>query len=105
MRENPYPDRDPKDLMFGGDNFIRKTGETKDIAKLQLFVWDAKSKGNDEAHMLANPSQAELLYEQYQLKKEKLKITKKNSILEKYGGEKHFIDEEKKELIGNQTEN
>jgi pre-mRNA-processing factor SLU7 len=45
---------------------------------------EAFDKGQD-IHMQAAPSQAELLYKNYKVIKEKLKFQTKDTILEKYG--------------------
>lgn len=71
--------------------------------QLQLFAWEASEKGSD-VHMHANPTQADLLYREFQKKKEKLEGTVKESIVEKYGGAEHLAAPPK-ELLLAQTEN
>lgn len=88
--------------MFAGDNFLRHSGEAPEVQKLQLFAWNAAARGND-VHMNANPTQGQLLHEQYQKKKEELKDTNKVSILEKYGGEQ-YLEKAPRELLQGQTE-
>eukprot|EP00635_Sarcinochrysidales_sp_CCMP3193_P011695 CAMPEP_0118915480 /NCGR_PEP_ID=MMETSP1166-20130328/15638_1 /TAXON_ID=1104430 /ORGANISM="Chrysoreinhardia sp, Strain CCMP3193" /LENGTH=624 /DNA_ID=CAMNT_0006855179 /DNA_START=1 /DNA_END=1875 /DNA_ORIENTATION=+ len=60
MRENPTPHVDPKDLAYAGDNFARATGDALELAKTQVFAWDATK---DDANFIvqAEPSRAELL--------------------------------------------
>lgn len=104
MRENPHPEKDPKDLMYAGDNFMRKSGDTQEIAKLQLFVWDAAAKGGEgqaeqDIHVLANPSQAELMFEQFKQKKEALKSKRSSEVLAKYGGSEHMNAPPKELLV------
>ena len=88
--------------MFAGDNFLRHSGDAPDVQKLQLFAWNAAARGND-VHMNANPTQGQLLHEQYQKKKEELKDTNKVSILATYGGEQ-YLEKLPKELLQGQTE-
>ena len=86
MRENPYEGiKDPNDVMYAGDNFVRKQGATKDIQALQSFVWEAAERGSEGVHVQALPSQAEKLFQEYKMKKEALKDTRKTAILNKYG--------------------
>lgn len=87
---------------FAGDNFLRHSGEAPEVAKLQLFAWNAAARGND-VHINANPTQGQLLHSQYQHKKEELKDTNKVSILAKYGGEE-YLQKAPKELLQGQTE-
>lgn len=103
MRDNPNKDKNPEELSFAGDNFLRYSGDSKKMAQLQLFAWDASEKGSD-VHLLANPTQGELLYKEVSDKKVKLKDDIQKSILEKYGGAKH-LNIPSKDLLYAQTEN
>lgn len=73
------------------------------MQKLQLFAWQAESRGND-VHLQANPTVNELQYKQFQQAKEQLRDRNKESILERYGGAEHF-DSVPRELREGQTEN
>ena len=88
--------------MFAGDNFFRYSGEAPEVQKLQLFAWQAAARGND-VHLNANPTQGELLHQEFKEKKEQLKDTVKGSILAKYGGEE-YLEKAPKELLQGQTE-
>ena len=87
---------------FSGENFLRYTGEAPEVQQLQLFAWNAAARGND-VHMNANPTQGQLLHQEYLKKKEQLKETTKVSILDKYGGEE-YLEKAPKELLQGQTE-
>ena len=50
-------EKEAKNQIYAGDNFIRKSGDAVEIAKLQLFTWEAADKGAEEMHVLATPSQ------------------------------------------------
>jgi len=90
MRENPYGSNvDPESVLYAGDNFVRKQGETKEVQNLQSFVWEAVERGNEGVHVQALPSQAEKLYQEYKNKKEMLKQTRKEAIIQKYGTNDH----------------
>jgi pre-mRNA-processing factor SLU7 len=104
MRDNPLKDKETKDTnLFAGDNFVRYTGDATEMARLQLFAWDATAQSTD-VHIQANPSQAELMYKQHLKKKTEFKDVQRDSILEKYGGEEH-LKVPPKELLLAQTEN
>lgn len=55
-----------------------------EFKQLNIHAWEAFDKGHD-VHMQAAPSQAELLYKNYKVNKEKLKSQTKEDIMEKYG--------------------
>ena len=71
-------------FMFQGDNQNRLSGQALEFKQLNIHAWEAFDKGHD-IHMQAAPSQAELLYRNYKINKEKLKGQTKESIMEKYG--------------------
>ncbi|KAG0243360.1 mRNA splicing protein [Actinomortierella wolfii] len=103
MRENPLKDQDPTGLNYAGDNFQRYSGDTSNVAKLQLFAWQSAEKGSD-IHMQANPTQAEMLHRQFMEKKAQQQDSNKTSILAKYGGEE-YLEAPARELLLSQTEN
>jgi len=102
MRDNPMKNVSPEEAIFAGDNFLRHSGEAPEVQKLQLFAWNAAARGND-VHMNANPTQGQLLHQEFQEKREKLKDMTKVSILSKYGGEE-YLEKAPKELLLGQTE-
>ncbi|KAH1121858.1 hypothetical protein J1N35_005018 [Gossypium stocksii] len=71
MREDPLPDADPNEL-YGGDNQYRMSGQALEFKQLNIHAWEAFDKGQD-IHMQAAPSQAELLFRNYKVIKEKVK--------------------------------
>ncbi|XP_057829103.1 pre-mRNA-splicing factor SLU7 [Cryptomeria japonica] len=103
MREDPLPDSDPNEKFYGGDNQYRTTGQAQDFKQLNIHAWEAFEKGQD-IHLQAAPSQAELLHQEFKIKKEKLKSQTKEDIMLKYG---NAASEEKPpvELLMGQTEN
>ena len=102
MRDNPLMNVPPEEARFAGENFLRYSGEAAEVQKLQLFAWQAASRGND-VHVTANPTEGQLLHQQYQQAKDQLKDTTKVSILAKYGGEE-YLQKAPKELLQGQTE-
>eukprot|EP00053_Salpingoeca_punica_P020562 m.211894 g.211894 ORF g.211894 m.211894 type:complete len:582 (-) comp19096_c0_seq1:227-1972(-) len=103
MRSNPYASlKDPKDVNFAGDNFVRFSGQVADVAQKQLFAWEATERGVD-LNMMADPTKVELMHKEYSQKKEKFTEQQKQSILEKYGGAEHLAAPPK-ELLLAQTE-
>nr|XP_034375562.1 pre-mRNA-splicing factor SLU7-like [Arvicanthis niloticus] len=104
MRENPYSHagKNPDEVSYAGDNFVRYTGDTISMAQTQVFAWEAYDRGS-EVHLQADPTKLELLYKSFKVKKEDLKEQQKESILEKYGGQEH-LDAPPAELLLAQTE-
>ncbi|KAJ3194479.1 mRNA splicing protein [Irineochytrium annulatum] len=102
MRDNPVPEKDANDLVYAGDNFVRWTGDAPNMAKLQAFAWQAEERGKD-VHLNANPTQGELLFQEYQKKKEKVSESQKDSILATYGGSE-YLQAPPKELLLAQSE-
>ncbi|XP_076308313.1 pre-mRNA-splicing factor SLU7-like [Tachypleus tridentatus] len=104
MRDNPHKGtkKDPEELQYAGDNFVRFTGDTLQQAKEQLFAWQGYEKGID-IHLQAEPTKTALLNKEYELKKEELKDKQKGTILDKYGGAQHLCAPPK-ELVFAQSE-
>lgn len=71
-------------LRLQGDNQNRLSGQALEFKQLNVHAWEAFEKGQD-IHLQAAPSQAELLYKNYKVIKEKLKSRLKDTIAEKYG--------------------
>ena len=102
MRSNPRQDQGDE-ATFSGDNFVRHTGEVSEMAKTQLFAWEAYNKGEDAAHLQANPTQVELAKKQFHERKEKILAAKKKKRLDKYGGEEHLESRSHAERFGEES--
>ncbi|KAJ7254939.1 hypothetical protein O6H91_Y416800 [Diphasiastrum complanatum] len=102
MREDPVPDSDPNEKFYAGDNQNRTSGQAQDFKQLNIHAWEAFEKGQD-IHLQAAPSQAELLHKEFKVKKEKLKSSMKDDIMEKYGNAASE-DKPPMELLMGQTE-
>ena len=104
MRDNPYKDtgRSPDQVDYAGENFLRYSGDTAKHGEAQLFAWEAQNAGVD-VHLLAEPTKAEKLKTEYVGKKEEVKSTIQDSILERYGGKEH-LEAPPKALLLAQTE-
>ncbi|KAJ3143146.1 mRNA splicing protein [Physocladia obscura] len=103
MRDNPNKDKDPKDLQYAGDNFVRWTGDAPKMAQLQLFAWQKAGNSQESVHLQANPTMGEILFKEHQKTKEVIAEVKKDSVLARYGGEEH-LQAPPKELLLAQTE-
>jgi pre-mRNA-processing factor SLU7 len=103
MRDNPLENQNDEGLDFAGDNFVRYTGDAPQMAKVQMFAWQASERGN-EVHLQANPTQVAILHKEYESKKDQVRDTTQKSILEKYGGEE-YLEAPPKELLLAQSEN
>ena len=66
-----------------------------------MFAWEAYEKGTD-AHVQADPTKLELLAREFNKRKDTFIETKKESIINKYGGEQH-LDAPPKQLLLAQT--
>lgn len=103
MRDNPLDNQTEEGIDFSGDNFVRYTGDAPQMAKVQMFAWQASERGN-EVHLQANPTQVAILHKEYESKKDQVRDTTQKSILEKYGGEE-YLEAPPKELLLAQSEN
>lgn len=104
MRENPYADtgKSNNELDYAGDNFVRYTGDTHEMAQTQMFAWEAEGKGVD-VHLQADPTRLEMLQKSFKNRKDDFKQHQRESIIDKYGGTEH-LDAPPKELLLAQTE-
>ncbi|KAF9619318.1 hypothetical protein IFM89_006505 [Coptis chinensis] len=93
---------DPNEKFYGGDNQYRTSGQAMEFKQLNVHAWEPYEKGQD-VHMQVAPSQAELLYKNYKVIKEKLKTKTKDTIMEKYGNAA-AEEEIPKELLLGQSE-
>lgn len=59
------------------------SGQALEFKQLNIHAWEAFEKGQD-VYMQAAPSQAELLFKNYKVIKEKLKSQMKQTIMKKY---------------------
>lgn len=85
MRADPLPNVDPNDKDFLGDNFVRQSGDVKNLAQMQLFSMRASGVGRNVPHLLAEPSRAEAVFKEYESNKQQLQSKRSRKILEKYG--------------------
>lgn len=88
--------------MFQGDNCNRISGQSNEFKQLNIHAWEAFDKGQD-IHLQAAPSQAELLYREFKVKKDTLKTQTKQDIMNKYG-DAASGDRPPMELLLGQTE-
>ena len=68
MRANPFPNENPEDLAFAGDNFVRFTGDALTMTQTQVLCWEMQQRG-ESIDLISNPSQAELMQKQFKEKK------------------------------------
>ena len=62
MRKNPYANagKNPDEVSYVGDNFVRYTGDTISMAQTQLFAWEDYDKGS-EVHLQADPNKTRFI--------------------------------------------
>lgn len=101
MREDPQPEKPLSEKLYAGDNFVRKSGEYEAWQALTLHSLQAYDKGSN-VHMQALPSQAELLYKQFQDRKAALEAGSKQDILAKYAAEAPAAPDDVKQLAASE---
>ncbi|KAI5394918.1 hypothetical protein KIW84_061510 [Lathyrus oleraceus] len=102
MREDPLPVAHPNEKFYEGDNQYRNSGQALEYKDLNKHTQEAFDKGQD-VHIQASPSQAELLYKNFKIMKEKVRSQMKETILEKYGNAADW-DKLPRELLLGQSE-
>eukprot|EP00002_Diphylleia_rotans_P025709 TRINITY_DN508_c0_g1_i5.p1 TRINITY_DN508_c0_g1~~TRINITY_DN508_c0_g1_i5.p1 ORF type:complete len:541 (-),score=139.62 TRINITY_DN508_c0_g1_i5:87-1709(-) len=89
LRGNPLPHLHPDETPFAGDNFVRYTGDALKFNDINAYAWKAYDKGSD-IHLQALPSLAEKRFKEHQQLSEEKKVSLKETMISKYGGEEHF---------------
>mmetsp|Transcript_8679 Transcript_8679/g.22403 ORF Transcript_8679/g.22403 Transcript_8679/m.22403 type:complete len:551 (+) Transcript_8679:68-1720(+) len=104
MRADPNPEKDDSESRFRGDAHLLKEGDVQGWERLMLYSHQG-NPGADagNSHMQALPSQAELLYQEFKAKKEKVVAKSKVNIAEKYGNAANKDTMDARLLLG-QTE-
>ena len=105
MRDNPFDgtNKDPSQVPYLGDNFVRYSGDAKDFARTQIFAWEASEKGVS-IHTQADPTKLELLNREFHEKKNQFVKTIQEKLIEQYGGEEHFNSIPRELVVEAQTE-
>lgn len=105
MRDNPFAgtNKDPSQVPYLGDNFVRYSGDAKDFAKTQIFAWEASDKGVS-VHTQADPTKLELLNKEFHEKKNQFVKTIQQKLIEEYGGEEYFNSIPRELVVEAQTE-
>lgn len=89
MRADPNPNVGANDKDFAGDNFVRYTGDVRDLARMELHSLKAAADGRDLPHLLAEPTTAEEVHKDFSSRKKAIEEQRRTEILERYGGEEH----------------
>ena len=105
MRDNPFAgtNKDPSQVPYLGDNFVRYSGDAKDFAKTQIFAWEAGEKGVS-VHTQADPTKLELLNKEFHEKKNQFVKTIQQKLIEQYGGEEYLNSIPRELVVEAQTE-
>lgn len=88
MRANPFPNENPENLVFAGDNFVRYSGDALKLASTQVACWEMQAHG-EAVDVISNPSQAEIMHKQIKEKKKSHEDSKVRAIIDKYGGDEY----------------
>jgi len=104
MRQDPlaHLKDEEKGTAFRGDNFLRQSGDSKQLTELMCFAWDSYKHG-EKIHDTAQPTQALKMFEVYKNRATNLKEQQQKELMDKYGGQEHM--EAPRELIFSQNEN
>jgi pre-mRNA-processing factor SLU7 len=105
MRDNPFEgtNKDPSQVPYLGDNFVRYSGDAKQFARSQIFAWEAAEKGVN-IHTQADPTKLELLNIEFHEKKNQFVKTVQEQLIERYGGEEHLNSIPRELVVEAQTE-
>ncbi|CAF0933177.1 unnamed protein product [Adineta steineri] len=105
MRDNPFAgtNKDPSQVPYLGDNFVRYSGDAKAFATSQIFAWEALDKGVS-IHTQADPTKLELLNKEFHEKKNQFVKTVQEQLIERYGGEEHLNSIPRELVVEAQTE-
>ena len=99
VRLIPPSSRPASETTYRGDAAWRASGAVKDIAEAQLFAWDAAEHGTD-VHLLANPTQVELLRSQFAERQAAAQRESGSRLLATYGGAEHLAAPPRELLLG-----
>lgn len=103
MRADPNPDMPAHKKTFAGDNANLRAGDYSEWQRTMLHSKDGDAGGSG-VNMMAAPSEAEKLYQEFKKKKEKLLEEKKSSVVDKYGSAAAEAGEDERKLLMGQTE-
>nr|BAK02514.1 predicted protein [Hordeum vulgare subsp. vulgare] len=105
MRDNPFAgtNKDPSQVPYLGDNFVRYSGDAKSFAVSQIFAWEATEKGVS-IHTQADPTKLELLNKEFHEKKSQFVKTNQQQLIERYGGEEYLNSIPRELVVEAQTE-
>lgn len=107
MRENPNTEKDAKEKKtYKGDNVKIYSGQYINLMNQDNFAKEAKDMGNVNINSVAMPSQAELAFKSFQIKKQEMMTDKQKELYEQYGGQEHaeIPDDVKKKALEEQYE-
>eukprot|EP00177_Eucheuma_denticulatum_P003300 GFKZ01005960.1.p1 GENE.GFKZ01005960.1~~GFKZ01005960.1.p1 ORF type:complete len:569 (+),score=97.36 GFKZ01005960.1:83-1708(+) len=91
MRADPNPHVKPEDKDYAGDNFVRYTGDVRQLAQMELHAMAATELGRNLPHLQAEPSRAEALFKEFESKKKDMEERQRADIVKKYGGQEHSV--------------
>lgn len=93
MRENPFPESDPRSIPFAGDNYNLQSSQVEELKQLQQFAWVAAEERGVQVNVAATPSQTELLHKQFISKRSEEAKKFQKELIEKYGIVKEVVTE------------
>jgi pre-mRNA-processing factor SLU7 len=91
MRADPTPNINPDDKDYVGDNFVRFTGDVKDLARMELHSLRAAEEGRELPHLQADPTTAEEVFKHFGSRKKAIEERRRADILERYGDQHQLV--------------
>jgi pre-mRNA-processing factor SLU7 len=88
--------------VFAGDNFVRHTGEAREVLAAQAFAWEQYNKGAD-VNAQANPTELALLRKKAEEETAVKTVSQKEALMEMYGAA-NLVKKVPKELLFGETE-
>nr|BAN66092.1 mRNA processing-related protein, putative [Babesia bovis] len=83
---------------FRGDNALFTSGEASRPGEIEQFAWEAQQKGSNVSFM-AQPTELEFMFKDSSLKREEAKASKRQSLLDRFGGSAYIRKDGDEDLI------
>lgn len=82
---------DQASAMVAEENFMRASGDAAEFERAQRYAWESQERGDkNKTHLQANPTSGEYFRRKEQEEREKVRESRRNALLAKYGGEQHL---------------
>ncbi|KAF3930228.1 hypothetical protein ABW20_dc0104262 [Dactylellina cionopaga] len=78
--------------LVAEEGFMRSSGDAAEFERAQKLAWESRERGGaaPKMHLQANPTEGEILRRKLETDKEDVLKSKRQALLDKYGGEQHL---------------